>query len=56
MTKKQKDSNCPMCKCVECCKYIPESAAVTAEGMDYVKHFCGKECYEKWLERQKNQH
>ncbi len=53
MSKNQEDTSCSMCKCETCCKLIPESVAMTAEGADYVKHFCGTECYEKWLRQQK---
>ncbi len=38
-----------LCKCNTCQREIPISAALTAEGADYVWHFCGKPCYEKWL-------
>ena len=44
---------CSMCECETCCKQIPESAAETAEGVDYVHHFCSTECYEKWQMKQK---
>lgn len=51
-----KDDNekesCPKCKCESCCKEIPESTAFTPEGADYISHFCGVECYEKWLKSQ----
>ena len=40
-------------QCKTCSKEIPESAALTAEGADYVWHFCGQKCYIKWQEKKK---
>ena len=34
--------------CDICLSEIPASAAQTAEGDDYIAHFCGIECYKKW--------
>lgn len=34
--------------CDVCLKEIPKSAAHSLEGPDYVYHFCGPACYEKW--------
>lgn len=31
-------------KCEECCETIPHSV----EAEEYVLHFCGLNCYEKW--------
>jgi len=36
-------------KCEFCGKEIPKSAALSAEGKDYTWYFCGKDCYEKWV-------
>lgn len=36
-------------ECSECLKEIPASEAKSAEGIDYVAHFCGLECYDKWI-------
>ncbi|QDP71410.1 DUF3330 domain-containing protein [Legionella israelensis] len=47
-----KKESCSKCKCENCCKEIPESTAFTSEGSDYISHFCGTECYEKWLKSQ----
>ncbi len=44
----QNKSGCEQCVCEECCAEIPLSAAITAEGADYVHYFCGQACYEKW--------
>lgn len=35
--------------CEVCCKEIPKSAALTVEGADYVRYFCGVECYQKMI-------
>ena len=37
--------------CEICLKEIPESAALNQEGHDYVHHFCGLDCLEKWREK-----
>ena len=34
--------------CEVCLKEIPRSVARSLEGVDYVYHFCGQQCYEKW--------
>lgn len=34
--------------CEECLSEIPASVAHSLEGPDYVHHFCGLECYERW--------
>ena len=33
--------------CEQCCSDIP----LSAENKDYVQHFCGIECYERWSEK-----
>lgn len=38
-------------QCEICLKEIPGTVAVTAEGPDYVQHFCGIECYGRWRTR-----
>ncbi|MEK6750467.1 MAG: DUF3330 domain-containing protein [Pseudomonadota bacterium] len=40
-------------KCDVCLKEIPESGAKNAETSDYVRHFCGLECYQKWENQKK---
>lgn len=40
--------------CCECCKAIPVDAAFTAEGVDYVAHFCGLSCYQRFVARSAN--
>lgn len=34
--------------CEVCLSQIPQSEARSAEGDDYVVHFCGLDCYEQW--------
>ncbi len=34
--------------CEICLSEIPASVAHSLEGPDYVHHFCGLECYERW--------
>ncbi len=34
--------------CQTCMKEIPISEAKIAEASDYVAHFCGVACYDKW--------
>ena len=38
----------PLVECDECMKEVPQSAAFTPQGEDYVAHFCGIECYERF--------
>lgn len=35
-------------ECEICLKEIPISESKSSEATDYVIHFCGLECYEKW--------
>ncbi len=37
--------------CPRCGGKIPASAAVTFEGADYVRFFCGRDCLAGWCER-----
>lgn len=37
--------------CYVCCKEIPLDAAFTPEGVEYVEHFCGLDCYERFRAR-----
>lgn len=34
--------------CAVCLKEIPSSVAHGQEGDDYMRHFCGIECYSVW--------
>ena len=37
--------------CEICLKEVPISEATVPEATDYVVHFCGLECYEKWKDQ-----
>jgi EAL domain-containing protein (putative c-di-GMP-specific phosphodiesterase class I) len=41
----------PITPCCVCCKEIPLDAAFTPEGAEYVEHFCGLECYQRFQAR-----
>ena len=43
--------NEPSTSCCVCCKEIPLDAAFTPEGAEYVEHFCGLECYQRFQAR-----
>lgn len=45
--------NEPTANCCVCCKEIPLDAAFTPEGAEYVEHFCGLDCYERFQARAK---
>ncbi|CAB1368962.1 DUF3330 domain-containing protein [Denitratisoma oestradiolicum] len=45
--------NEPTTACCVCCKEIPLDAAFTPEGAEYVEHFCGLECYQRFQTRAK---
>ncbi|MDH5766666.1 MAG: DUF3330 domain-containing protein [Gammaproteobacteria bacterium] len=49
MNEKKSDYEIEMVECSQCLKEIPASEAKNAEGTDYVVHFCGLECYDKWI-------
>ena len=36
-------------RCEVCITEVPLSVAKSAEGLDYVHHFCGLDCLQKWL-------
>jgi len=37
--------------CEVCFKEVPVSEAKVDEAADYVRHFCGLECFVKWKEQ-----
>ena len=37
-----------MIACEVCLKEIPRDLASASESAEYVHHFCGEACYEKW--------
>ena len=48
MTKENKPIDVELIACEVCLKEVPKSEATVPEATDYVVHFCGLECYEKW--------
>ena len=36
--------------CSVCHESIPMSEAMSAEATNYVAHFCGLDCYQRWLD------
>jgi|TARA_R110001583_G_C5668157_1_gene410429 hypothetical protein len=46
-------SNQTTIACCVCCKEIPLDAAFTPEGAEYVEHFCGLDCYQRFQVRAK---
>jgi len=36
-------------ECEICLREVPITEAINPEATDYVVHFCGLECYEKWM-------
>ncbi len=43
--------NCEKESCFTCLKLVPKSAANSFEGEDYVRYFCGNDCYKAWKEQ-----
>jgi hypothetical protein len=39
----------PTITCATCFNEVPLSAAFTPEGAEYVEHFCGIECYQRFV-------
>ena len=35
--------------CSVCRHEVPATEAISFEATDYVAHFCGLECYQRWL-------
>ncbi|HAT9135673.1 TPA: DUF3330 domain-containing protein [Legionella pneumophila] len=40
--------DCETESCYTCLKQVPKSAANSFEGDDYVRYFCGNDCYAEW--------
>ena len=55
MTEDEKSTSEQLVQCEICLKEIPKSEAKSAEAQDYVMHFCGLDCYEKWSKQQPNE-
>ena len=43
-----KETESEQISCEICLKEIPASEAKSEEASDYVAHFCGLDCYDKW--------
>lgn len=41
--------------CEQCCKEIPPSSGHSAEGRDYIYHFCGVDCLDQWKDKQRRE-
>lgn len=48
MTTSDKPIKVERITCEICLKEVPITEATVPEATDYVVHFCGLECYEKW--------
>ncbi len=46
--KKMKPEAPELIACDVCMKEIPRDVAKSEEGREYVYHFCGQECFDKW--------
>ena len=53
MTTTKKPVHEKMIKCAVCLKEVPISEAKSHEASDYVRHFCGLDCFGKWREQDK---
>lgn len=48
MTINDKPAELETVACEICLKEVPVSEATVPEATDYVVHFCGLDCYQKW--------
>lgn len=48
MVKDNKKVELERVACDVCLKEVPKSEAMSPEATEYVMHFCGLDCYEKW--------
>ncbi len=55
MNSKKSTENRELVECEICLKEIPASEAKNEEASDYVLHFCGLECFDKWRSSEKNE-
>jgi hypothetical protein len=47
----ESDHECTMLTCDMCLDELPAEDAIREEGKDYVAHFCGLDCLERWRMR-----
>lgn len=38
-------------ECSRCGSKVPSSTALSLEGADYLRYFCGQDCLAQWCER-----
>ena len=43
-------------ECEVCLKEIPKSGAKSDEASEYIRYFCGLDCYEKWQKSRHHDH
>ncbi|WP_058495140.1 MULTISPECIES: DUF3330 domain-containing protein [Legionella] len=48
-----KSEQCDTESCFTCLKLVPKSAARSFEGEEYIKYFCGQDCYTEWQKQTK---
>ena len=48
-----KSEHCDAESCYTCLKLVPKSAARSFEGEEYIKYFCGQDCYAEWQKQTK---
>jgi hypothetical protein len=56
MATSEKQVELELVACDVCLKEVPKSEAMVPEVTDYVVHFCGLECYEKWQNQKEKPH
>ena len=49
------DDNCMDVDCETCLEEIPASLSEHSEAPDYMTHYCGLACTEKWREQQQKE-
>ncbi len=52
MTEQDKPIEGKKVQCETCLKEIPVSGAKVDESADYVRYFCGPDCFEKWKQQE----
>lgn len=45
------ESACEIVRCAVCLKEVPADAIKVSDAQDYVHHFCGLDCLERWQNR-----
>ena len=55
MSEHEKPAQEEKVECNVCMKEVPVSEAKSEEAADYVVHFCGLDCYNKWKQQNQQQ-